>query len=145
MTRAKMIKNVPVLTLRDVVVYPHMVIPLFVGRDKSILALDEAMESDKQVLLVAQRSAEVDDPGADDIYEIGTLATILQLLKLPDGTLKVLVEGGQRALIKKVNLDERYFTANIAVIPTSDDYDDRKVDLLSRQLMYMLLNNCRMN
>ena len=145
MTRAKMIKNVPVLTLRDVVVYPHMVIPLFVGRDKSILALDEAMESDKQVLLVAQRSAEVDDPGADDIYEIGTLATILQLLKLPDGTLKVLVEGGQRALIKKVNLDERYFTANIAVIPTSDDYDDRKVDLLSRMLLNLFDKYVKLN
>jgi ATP-dependent Lon protease len=145
MTRAKMIKNVPVLTLRDVVVYPHMVIPLFVGRDKSILALDEAMESDKQVLLVAQRSAEVDDPGADDIYEIGTLATILQLLKLPDGTLKVLVEGGQRALIKKVNLDERYFTANIAVIPASEDYDERKVDLLSRMLLNLFDKYVKLN
>jgi len=145
MTRAKMIKNVPVLTLRDVVVYPHMVIPLFVGRDKSILALDEAMESDKQVLLVAQRSAEVDDPGADDIYEIGTLATILQLLKLPDGTLKVLVEGGQRALIKKVNLDERYFTANIAVIPESEDFDERKVDLLSRMLLNLFDKYVKLN
>lgn len=145
MTRAKMIKNVPVLTLRDVVVYPHMVIPLFVGRDKSILALDEAMESDKQVLLVAQRSAEVDDPGADDVYEIGTLATILQLLKLPDGTLKVLVEGGQRALIKKVNTDERYFTADIAVIPASEDYDERKVDLLSRMLLNLFDKYVKLN
>ena len=145
MTRATMIKNVPVLTLRDVVVYPHMVIPLFVGRDKSILALDEAMESDKQVLLVAQRSAEVDDPGADDVYEIGTLATILQLLKLPDGTLKVLVEGGQRALIKKVNTDERYFTANIAVIPVSEDYDERKVDLLSRMLLNLFDKYVKLN
>ena len=145
MTRAKMIKNVPVLTLRDVVVYPHMVIPLFVGRDKSILALDEAMESDKQVLLVAQRSAEVDDPGADDVYEIGTLATILQLLKLPDGTLKVLVEGEQRALIKKVNTDERYFTANIAVIPASEDFDERKVDLLSRMLLNLFDKYVKLN
>ena len=145
MTRAKMIKNVPVLTLRDVVVYPHMVIPLFVGRDKSILALDEAMESDKQVLLVAQRSAEIDDPSADDIYEIGTLATILQLLKLPDGTLKVLVEGGQRALIKKVNTDERYFTANIAVIPASEEYDERKVDLLSRMLLNLFDKYVKLN
>ena len=145
MTRAKMMKNVPVLTLRDVVVYPHMVIPLFVGRDKSILALDEAMESDKQVLLVAQRSAEIDDPGADDIYEIGTLATILQLLKLPDGTLKVLVEGSQRALIKKVNLDERYFTANIAVIPPSEDFDERKVDLLSRMLLNLFDKYVKLN
>jgi len=145
MTRAKMIKNVPVLTLRDVVVYPHMVIPLFVGRDKSILALDEAMESDKQVLLVAQRSAEVDDPGAEDVYDIGTLATILQLLKLPDGTLKVLVEGGQRALIKQVNTDERYFTANITVIPASEDYDERKVDLLSRMLLNLFDKYVKLN
>ncbi len=87
------IKGIPVLTLRDVVVYPHMVIPLFVGREKSIRSLDEAMENNKQILLVAQKSAEVDEPGPDDVFEVGTLATILQLLKLPDGTLKVLVEG----------------------------------------------------
>ena len=87
----------PVLPLRDVVVYPHMVIPLFVGRERSILALDAAMQDDKQILLVAQKSAETDDPGIDDMYRVGTIATILQLLKLPDGTVKVLVEGGERA------------------------------------------------
>ncbi|MCU7861904.1 MAG: LON peptidase substrate-binding domain-containing protein, partial [Candidatus Thiodiazotropha sp. (ex Lucinoma kastoroae)] len=85
---------VPVLPLRDVVVYPHMVIPLFVGRDKSIQALDSAMQSNKQILLAAQKSADVDDPDVSDMYAIGTLANILQLLKLPDGTVKVLVEGG---------------------------------------------------
>ncbi|MCW4232907.1 MAG: LON peptidase substrate-binding domain-containing protein, partial [Candidatus Thiodiazotropha taylori] len=90
---------VPVLPLRDVVVYPHMVIPLFVGRDKSIQALDSAMQSNKQILLAAQKSADVDDPDIDDMYAIGTLANILQLLKLPDGTVKVLVEGGERARI----------------------------------------------
>ncbi|NCC28280.1 MAG: endopeptidase La, partial [Gammaproteobacteria bacterium] len=84
-------QEVPVLPLRDVVVYPHMVIPLFVGRDKSIRALDAAMASDKQILLIAQKSADVDDPGVKDLHEIGTLANILQLLKLPDGTVKVLV------------------------------------------------------
>ncbi|PID46954.1 MAG: endopeptidase La [Proteobacteria bacterium] len=145
MARAKVIKNVPVLTLRDVVVYPHMVIPLFVGREKSILALDEAMETDKQVLLVAQRSAEIDDPSAEDVYEIGTLATILQLLKLPDGTLKVLVEGGERALIKTVNDDERHFTADVAVIAASDDYDERKVDLLSRMLLNLFDKYFKLN
>ena len=88
---------VPILPLRDVVVYPHMVIPLFVGREKSIQALDEAMNAGKQILLVAQKQADVDEPWLDDIYRIGTLATILQLLKLPDGTVKVLVEGGSRA------------------------------------------------
>ena len=92
---------VPVLPLRDVVVYPHMVIPLFVGRDKSILALDSAMQSNKRILLVAQKSAETDDPQVGDLYGIGTLANILQLLKLPDGTVKVLVEGVERAGIEK--------------------------------------------
>jgi ATP-dependent Lon protease len=90
--------RVPVLPLRDVVVYPHMVIPLFVGRDKSIMALDKAMNNGKRILLVAQKKADLDDPQPSDLYEVGTLATILQLLKLPDGTVKVLVEGGERAL-----------------------------------------------
>jgi ATP-dependent Lon protease len=88
--------DVAVLPLRDVVVYPHMVIPLFVGREKSIRALDHATQNDQPILLVAQRSADVDDPGPDEMYEIGTLANILQLLKLPDGTVKVLVEGAYR-------------------------------------------------
>src|SRR5256885_13773722 len=85
------LENVPVLPLRDVVVYPHMVIPLFVGREKSIQALDVAMRTDKRIMLVAQKQADVDDPKGDDLYRIATVATILQLLKLPDGTVKVLV------------------------------------------------------
>ena len=85
--------RLPILPLRDVVVYPKMVIPLFVGRDKSVVALDRAMAAGKEILLVAQRQADVDDPGIGDLYEVGTVATILQLLKLPDGTVKVLVEG----------------------------------------------------
>jgi ATP-dependent Lon protease len=92
--------EIPVLPLRDVVVYPHMVIPLFVGREKSIQALDTAMQDNKKILLVAQKSADIDEPGIEDVHEIGTLATILQLLKLPDGTIKVLVEGVQRAKIE---------------------------------------------
>ena len=92
-------ETLPVLPLRDVVVYPHMVIPLFVGREKSIKALDRAMDGSKQILLVAQKSAADDDPGQDETYDIGTLANILQLLKLPDGTIKVLVEGTARANI----------------------------------------------
>ena len=79
----------PVLSLRDVVVYPHMVIPLFVGRERSILALDKAMDRDKRIVLVTQRSAEIDDPSEEDLFRVGTLATVLQLLKLPDGTVKV--------------------------------------------------------
>jgi ATP-dependent Lon protease len=86
----------PLLPLRDVVVYPHMVVPLFVGREKSIMALESAMEKDKQIVLVAQKDPSDDDPSLDDIYKVGTFATILQLLKLPDGTLKVLVEGMHR-------------------------------------------------
>src|SRR5688572_33012053 len=97
-TEAK--RTIPLLPLRDVVVFPNMVIPLFVGREKSIRALDAAMEGDKQILLVAQRSPDVDDPGAKDMYAVGTVSTVLQLLKLPDGTIKVLVEGVSRAAIE---------------------------------------------
>src|SRR6266542_4424026 len=92
----------PLLPLRDVVVFPHMVIPLFVGRPKSIKALDMAMDAGKHILLVAQKQAAKDDPGAEDLYEIGSIATVLQMLKLPDGTVKVLVEGTQRARIANV-------------------------------------------
>ena len=104
---------VPVLPLRDVVVYPHMVIPLFVGRQRSIQALDAAMAGDKQVLLVAQKSAEIDDPELEDVHEVGTLATILQLLKLPDGTLKVLVEGLERASMVSVDEQLPYFASRV--------------------------------
>ena len=104
--------EIPVLALRDVVVYPQMVIPLFVGREKSIRCLDIANENDKQIFLVAQKDAAVDDPTQDDLYQTGTIATILQMLKLPDGTVKVLVEGVRRAHISEfVEIDE-YFTAN---------------------------------
>ncbi len=103
--------ELPLLPLRDVVVYPHMVIPLFVGREKSILALEQAMAGDKQVLLVAQKSAADDDPEMDGIYRLGTVSTILQLLKLPDGTVKVLVEGGYRASIESINSERGYFQA----------------------------------
>jgi ATP-dependent Lon protease len=103
--------ELPLLPLRDVVVYPHMVIPLFVGRDKSIRALEAAMAADKQVLLVAQKSAAVDEPGRDDVYRIGTVASILQLLRLPDGTVKVLVEGSYRAKLDAISDGEEYLTA----------------------------------
>jgi ATP-dependent Lon protease len=103
--------ELPLLPLRDVVVYPHMVIPLFVGREKSIQALEKAMGGDKQVLLVAQKSASDDDPDVDGFYRLGTVSTVLQLLKLPDGTVKVLVEGGFRAAIESVNDDHGFFNA----------------------------------
>ena len=91
----------PVLPLRDIVVFPHMIVPLFVGRDKSVRALEDVMQDDKQILLVTQKNAGDDDPEPGDIYSVGTVGTVLQLLKLPDGTVKVLVEGGERALIDR--------------------------------------------
>ena len=108
--------GMPVLPLRDVVVYPHMVIPLFVGREKSIVALDLAMKADKRILLVAQKQADVDDPKGEDLYRVGTVATILQLLKLPDGTVKVLVEGVDRASIEKLSEGE-FFSAEVTPMP----------------------------
>jgi ATP-dependent Lon protease len=123
----------PVLPLRDVVVYPHMVIPLFVGREKSILALDQAMRSGKQILLVAQKQADVDDPSAGDLYRLGTVATILQLLKLPDGTVKVLVEGAERAKIEKL-VTGQYFSADISPFKDVENYDEREMDVLARSV-----------
>ncbi len=125
----------PVLPLRDVVVYPHMVIPLFVGREKSIQALDAAMSKDKQILLVAQKSAEIDDPSMKDIHEIGTLSTILQLLKLPDGTIKVLVEGATRAKVDKVYDEEVFFTADYTLLENEGEDDSRELEVLSRSIM----------
>jgi len=136
MPETNIIKNIPVLTLRDVVVYPYMVIPLFVGREKSIKALDVAMENGKQILLVAQKNAEVDDPGADDIYSVATLATILQLLKLPDGTLKVLVEGIERTSIVATSVDEGYLTADVEQhTPLGVETEERKLKLLGKMLV----------
>jgi ATP-dependent Lon protease len=126
--------NLPVLPLRDVVVFPHMVIPLFVGRKKSIKALEQAMEGGKQIMLVAQKSASDDDPTQKDIHTIGTLANILQLLKLPDGTVKVLVEGEQRAVIQRfVEIDE-YFLAEVALLETTP-LNDKEGEALMRSVL----------
>ena len=124
---------IPVLPLRDVVVYPHMVIPLFVGREKSIKALEAAMEEDKQILLVAQKSAADDDPSVDDLYRIGTISSILQLLKLPDGTVKVLVEGNRRARIVAFMGEEEYFTAQVKQYE-EEAIDERESEVLVRSL-----------
>src|SRR5436190_19685043 len=102
-------RTVPLLPLRDIIVFPHMVVPLFVGREKSIAALEEAMAADKDILLAAQKKAKTNDPVADDIFGMGTLGTILQLLRLPDGTVKVLVEGKKRAAVRKFVQQERFF------------------------------------
>src|SRR6478609_1631274 len=103
----------PVLPLRDIVVFPYMVVPLFVGREKSIAALEEVMRADKQILLAAQKNAGDDDPSPDAIYQMGTLASVLQLLKLPDGTVKVLVEGTARARITRYTSNASYFEAEV--------------------------------
>src|ERR1700736_5243105 len=107
----------PVLPLRDIVVFPHMIVPLFVGREKSVRALEDVMKDDKQILLVTQKNAAKDDPSTSDISTIGTIGTVLQLLKLPDGTVKVLVEGGQRARILRFADNEAFFQAQAEVIP----------------------------
>ena len=127
--------DLPVLPLRDVVVFPHMVIPLFVGRDKSIRALDLAMESDKRILLVAQKSAETDDPGVADLYAIGTLAHVLQLLKLPDGTIKVLVEGMSRVEVDKVVERDGALAGRAHEVDPQMDRDDREIEAITRSLM----------
>ncbi len=105
--------ELPLLPLRDVVVFPHMVIPLFVGRPKSIKALESAMEADRKIMLVAQKAAAKDEPEVSDMFEVGCISTILQLLKLPDGTVKVLVEGQQRAAVNRIEDGELHFTANV--------------------------------
>lgn len=142
--------QLPVLPLRDVVVYPHMVIPLFVGREKSIDALDAAMSADKRIMLAAQTSAAVDEPSDADIHRVGTIATILQLLKLPDGTIKVLVEGVQRALIDQVSTAEQgYFLADysipVADRENTDSEADKELDVLVRSVTNMFDQYVKMN
>ena len=126
--------ELPLLPLRDVVVYPHMVIPLFVGRDRSIKALDEAMGQDKKILLVAQKNAQVDDPDAGDLFQVGTLASILQLLKLPDGTVKVLVEGEQRVAVNQL-VDQGDFVAAETQMISEESVNERESEVLIRSLM----------
>jgi ATP-dependent Lon protease len=135
---------VPVLPLRDVVVYPHMVIPLFVGREKSIHALDAAMRADKRIMLVAQKQADVDDPKLDDLHRFGTVATILQMLKLPDGTVKVLVEGVDRARIEQLHTGE-FYSATIAVEVDADQYDEREMDVLVRSVVSQFEQYVKLN
>ena len=136
--------EIPVLALRDVVVYPHMVIPLFVGREKSIKCLEAAMDKDKQIFLVAQKDATVDEPEQDDIYRIGTIATVLQLLKLPDGTVKVLVEGTQRAEIKDFVDNDEFFVADAQFIE-SDLIDEQEQDVFIRSAISQFEGYVKLN
>ena len=136
--------QIPVLPLRDVVVYPHMVIPLFVGREKSIVALDIAMNIGKKILLIAQQKADLDDPAPEDLYSVGTLATILQLLKLPDGTVKVLVEGGERARIDEIIVGD-HFAAEVTLLPEEDRHDEREIDVLVRSIIAQFEQYVKLN
>ncbi|WNH49566.1 endopeptidase La [Stenotrophomonas aracearum] len=127
--------DLPVLPLRDVVVFPHMVIPLFVGRDKSMHALEQAMEADKRILLLAQKSAETDDPTAADLYQVGTLAQVLQLLKLPDGTIKVLVEGLSRVNVTQVTERNGALQGVASEIELDESREPREIEAIARSLM----------
>jgi ATP-dependent Lon protease len=133
-----------VLPLRDIVVFPHMIVPLFVGREKSVRALEAVMKEDKQILLVAQKNAAQDDPSADDIYRVGTVSTILQLLKLPDGTVKVLVEGGKRAKITGFRDTDSYFEAFVEAMP-DQGADAKELEALGRTVVSQFEQYIKLN
>jgi len=137
-------ETLAVLPLRDIVVFPHMIVPLFVGREKSVRALESVMKEDKQILLVAQKNAAQDDPSADDIYSVGTVSTILQLLKLPDGTVKVLVEGVRRARITGFKETEDYFEVTAAPVDEQAD-EGKEVEALSRTVVAQFEQYIKLN
>jgi ATP-dependent Lon protease len=134
----------PVLPLRDIVVFPHMIVPLFVGREKSIRALEEVMRDDKQILLVAQKNAGQDDPGTEDIYRVGTVSSVLQLLKLPDGTVKVLVEGNARAEINSFIDNPKFFQAHAEVLSEVES-DPRELEALARAVVTQFEQYVKLN
>ena len=135
----------PVLPLRDIVVFPHMIVPLFVGREKSVNALEEVKREDKQILLVAQKDAQKEDPQSGDLYDVGTLASILQLLKLPDGTIKVLVEGGQRARVKQFTENDSFLEAEADVIAEDESSEERDLDALRRSVVSQFEQYIKLN
>jgi ATP-dependent Lon protease len=124
----------PILPLRDIVVFPHMIVPLFVGREKSVRALEDVMKDDKQILLVTQKNAAQDDPSSSDIYTVGSIGTVLQLLKLPDGTVKVLVEGGQRARLTRFTDNDLFFQAYAETIAEKPG-ERQEVEALARTVV----------
>ena len=134
----------PVLPLRDIVVFPNMIVPLFVGRDKSVRALEDVMKDDKKILLVAQKNAAQDDPSANDIYKVGTVSTVLQLLKLPDGTVKVLVEGVQRAKITSFADNKDFFLAEGELI-NEDESPTEELEALSRSVVSQFEQYIKLN
>src|ERR1700745_3386326 len=133
-----------VLPLRDIVVFPHMIVPLFVGREKSVRALEDVMKDDKQILLVTQKTAAQGDPATSDIYTVGTVGTVLQLLKLPDGTVKVLVEGGQRARIVRFAENESFFQAYAEGIEEKTG-DQQEIEALSRTVVSQFEQYIKLN
>jgi ATP-dependent Lon protease len=143
-TELNNLRTMPILALRDVVVYPHMVIPLFVGREKSIQCLEAAMDNDKQIFLVAQKDAGIDEPAVDDIYTVGTVATILQLLKLPDGTVKVLVEGNVRGQIEKYIDTDPFFTGEIKSFE-AETLDEAEQEVLIRSAVSQFEGYVKLN
>ena len=142
-------QSYPVLPLRDIVVFPHMIVPLFVGREKSIHALDDVMSEDKQILLAAQKSAADDNPSVEDIYRVGTIAAVLQLLKLPDGTVKVLVEGIARAQIKELTDNGEFFEARADVIddaiPEMRTEEGNELEALARSVVSQFEDYVKLN
>jgi ATP-dependent Lon protease len=141
--RSERIK-IPVLPLRDVVVYPHMVIPLFVGRKKSIQCIETSMNNDKKIMLIAQKEASKDEPSTNDLFNIGTISSILQMLKLPDGTMKVLVEGLQRACIKDIENNGEYFFAEVELI-VSPAIIDKEQEVLIRTTINQFESYIKLN
>ena len=134
----------PVLPLRDIVVFPHMIVPLFVGREKSVRALEGVMKDDKQILLIAQKNAADDDPASEDIYTVGTISTVLQLLKLPDGTVKVLVEGGKRARVIRFSENEEYHEAYADFMPEVEK-SEAELDALARSVVTQFEQYIKLN
>lgn len=136
----------PVLPLRDIVVFPHMIVPLFVGRDKSVLALEDVMKDDKKILLLAQKNAAQDDPDSGDIYSVGTVSTVLQLLKLPDGTVKVLVEGGERARVIEYTDNEDFFEAQAEILDENEgSTEEGELEALSRSVVSQFEQYIKLN
>ncbi len=134
----------PVLPLRDIVVFPHMIVPLFVGREKSVRALEDVMKDDKQILLIAQKNAADDDPASEDIYTVGTVSTVLQLLKLPDGTVKVLVEGGKRARVIRFGENQEYHEAYADIMPEVEK-NEAELDALARSVVTQFEQYIKLN
>ena len=137
--------TLPVLPLRDVVVYPHMVIPLFIGRKKSINAIECSMQSNKQIMLITQKEADTDNPSTKDIYTTGTLANILQLLKLPDDTIKLLVEGTDRAQVIKYTKDKKFIGAEVGILETTSEFDSKKIETLARLVLNQFSQYVKLN